>query len=120
MFGGGRREATERRPPQDDDEGRGRGARLALSGAGGLVRRKMSRRAALALLIYGMVVQRAAGSGSHVALGFPAVTLDGEVYDVDGNSLPSLDYDRQQLEVRSPPAGADDVYSLYYPPPDKR
>ncbi|XP_061614842.1 adenylate cyclase activating polypeptide 1a isoform X3 [Phyllopteryx taeniolatus] len=46
--------------------------------------------------------------------------LDGEVYDEDGNSLPSLDYDREQLEVRSPPTGTEDVYSLYYPPPEKR
>lgn len=42
--------------------------------------------------------------------------LDSEVYDEDGNSLSSLDYDRDQMDVRSPPSVADDVYSLYYPP----
>lgn len=42
--------------------------------------------------------------------------LDSEVYDEDGNSLPSLDYDRDQMDVRSPPSVADDVYTLYYPP----
>lgn len=41
--------------------------------------------------------------------------LDSEVYDEDGNSLPSLDYDRDQMEVRSPQSVADDVYTLYYP-----
>lgn len=42
--------------------------------------------------------------------------LDGDVYDEDGNSLPSLDYDRDQIEARSAPSVADDVYTLYYPP----
>lgn len=42
--------------------------------------------------------------------------LDSEVYDEDGNSLLSLDYDRDQVDVRNPPAVADDVYTLYYPP----
>lgn len=42
--------------------------------------------------------------------------LDSEVYDEDGNSLPSLDYDRDHMDVRSPPSVADDFYSLYYPP----
>lgn len=47
---------------------------------------------------------------------FPPPRLDSEVYDEDGNSLPSLDYDRNQMDVRSPPSVADDFYSLYYPP----
>ncbi|KAK1885394.1 Glucagon family neuropeptides-like [Dissostichus eleginoides] len=47
---------------------------------------------------------------------FPSVRLDSEVYDEDGNSLPSLDYDREQMEVRSPPSAADDVFTLYFPP----
>ncbi|XP_061614840.1 adenylate cyclase activating polypeptide 1a isoform X1 [Phyllopteryx taeniolatus] len=125
MFGG-HSKATERRHPQnegeeeEEEEERGRGARVSLSRAEGLFHRKMSSKATLALLIYGIIVQHAAGNGSHVALGFPTVTLDGEVYDEDGNSLPSLDYDREQLEVRSPPTGTEDVYSLYYPPPEKR
>lgn len=38
-----------------------------------------------------------------------------DVYDEDGNSLPSLDYDREQMDVRSPSSIADDLYSLYYP-----
>lgn len=46
---------------------------------------------------------------------FP-LRLDSEVYDEDGNSFPSLDYDRDQMDVRSAPSVADDFYSLYYPP----
>lgn len=53
---------------------------------------------------------------SPVGLSFPSVRLDSEVYDEDGNSLPSLDYDRDQIDVRSPPSVPDDVYTLYYPP----
>lgn len=41
--------------------------------------------------------------------------LDSDVFDEDGNSLPSLDYDRDQMDVRSPSSIADDLYSLYYP-----
>lgn len=41
--------------------------------------------------------------------------LDSDVYDEDGNSLSSLDYDREQMDVRSPSSIADDLYSLYYP-----
>lgn len=45
---------------------------------------------------------------------FPS-KLDSDVYDEDGNSLPSMDYDREQMDVRSPSSIADDLYSLYYP-----
>lgn len=41
--------------------------------------------------------------------------LESEVYDDGGNSLQSLDYDRD-MEVRSPPSVADDLYSFYYAP----
>lgn len=47
---------------------------------------------------------------------FNSSRLESEVYDEDGNSLPSLDYDRDQIDVRSPASVADDVYTLYYPP----
>lgn len=41
--------------------------------------------------------------------------LDSEVYDDGGHSLQSLDYDRE-MEVRTPAAVADDLYSFYYAP----
>ncbi|XP_038585941.1 adenylate cyclase activating polypeptide 1a isoform X2 [Micropterus salmoides] len=75
----------------------------------------MSSKATLALIIYGIIMHYSVNC-SPVGLSFPSVRLDSEVYDEDGNSLSSLDYDRDQMDVRSPPSVADDVYSLYYPP----
>uniref|UniRef100_A0A665WLX4 Adenylate cyclase activating polypeptide 1 n=1 Tax=Echeneis naucrates TaxID=173247 RepID=A0A665WLX4_ECHNA len=74
----------------------------------------MSSKATLALLIYGIIMHYSVHC-SPVGLSFPSVRLDSEVYDEDGNSLPSLDYDRDQMDVRSPQS-VDDVYTLYYPP----
>ncbi|CAJ1082507.1 adenylate cyclase activating polypeptide 1a [Xyrichtys novacula] len=74
----------------------------------------MSSKATLALLIYGLIMHYSVHC-SPVGLSFPSVRLDSEVYDEDGNSLPSLDYDRDQMEVRSAPSVAEDVYSLYFP-----
>ncbi|XP_057681013.1 adenylate cyclase activating polypeptide 1a isoform X2 [Corythoichthys intestinalis] len=123
MFGGGRGQTTERRRTEDEgeeeEEERARGAAVALSGAGGLFHCKMSSKATLALLICGLITQHSSNA-AHVNLGFPHVTLEGEAYDEDGNSLPSLDYEREQMEVRSPPTGTQDLYSLYYPPADQR
>ncbi|XP_004546931.2 adenylate cyclase activating polypeptide 1a isoform X1 [Maylandia zebra] len=75
----------------------------------------MSSKATLALFIYGIIMHYSVNS-SPVGLSFPSLRLDGDVYDEDGNSLPSLDYDRDQIEARSAPSVADDVYTLYYPP----
>ncbi|XP_054478903.1 glucagon family neuropeptides-like [Anoplopoma fimbria] len=77
--------------------------------------RTMSSKATLALLIYGLIMHYSVHC-SPVGLSFPGVRLDSEVYDEDGNSLPSLDYDRDQMEVRSSPSMDDDVFTLYYPP----
>ncbi|XP_032360086.1 adenylate cyclase activating polypeptide 1a isoform X3 [Etheostoma spectabile] len=74
----------------------------------------MSSKATLVLLIYGIITHYSVNC-SPVGLSFPSVRLDSEVYDEDGNSLPSLDYDRDQMDVRSPPSVADDDYTLYYP-----
>ncbi|KAM9332279.1 adenylate cyclase activating polypeptide 1a [Pholidichthys leucotaenia] len=74
----------------------------------------MSSKATLALFIYGLVVHLSVNC-SPVGLGFPGVRLDSEVYDEDGNSLQSLDYDRDQMEVRSAPSVAEDVFSLLFP-----
>ncbi|XP_077365356.1 glucagon family neuropeptides-like isoform X2 [Festucalex cinctus] len=131
MFGGGHGDAAEEtRHTREEEEGgeeeeeeRGRGACISLSRTHKIFHCKMSSKATLALLIYGIFMRHGAGSGSHLGLAFPDVTLEGELYDGDGNSLPSFGYGGQQLQVRSPPTGTqdhDDVYSLYYPSPDKR
>ncbi|XP_029698270.1 adenylate cyclase activating polypeptide 1a isoform X4 [Takifugu rubripes] len=74
----------------------------------------MSSKATLAFLICGVIMHYSVIC-SPVGLSFPSVRLDSEVYDDGGNSLQSLDYDRD-MEVRSPPSVADDLYSFYYAP----
>ncbi|XP_075903510.1 adenylate cyclase activating polypeptide 1a isoform X1 [Nelusetta ayraudi] len=71
----------------------------------------MSSKTTLALLIFGIVMHHSV-NGTPAGLSFPSVS---DVYDEDGNSLPSMDYDREQMDVRSPSSIADDLYSLYYP-----
>uniref|UniRef100_A0A1A8F2M6 Adenylate cyclase activating polypeptide 1a n=1 Tax=Nothobranchius korthausae TaxID=1143690 RepID=A0A1A8F2M6_9TELE len=75
----------------------------------------MSSKATLALLIYGIIMHHSASSAP-VGISFPSLRLDSEVYDEDGNSLPSLDYDGDQMEVRSPSSVAEDVFTMFYPP----
>uniref|UniRef100_A0A8C6KW89 Adenylate cyclase activating polypeptide 1 n=1 Tax=Nothobranchius furzeri TaxID=105023 RepID=A0A8C6KW89_NOTFU len=75
----------------------------------------MSSKATLALLIYGIIMHHSANSAP-VGISFPSLRLDSEVYDEDGNSLPSLDYDGDQMEVRSPSSVAEDVFTMFYPP----
>uniref|UniRef100_A0A3Q3KF43 Glucagon / GIP / secretin / VIP family domain-containing protein n=1 Tax=Monopterus albus TaxID=43700 RepID=A0A3Q3KF43_MONAL len=76
--------------------------------------RTMSNKATLALVIYGIIMHYSVNC-SPLGLNFASVRLDGGVYDEDGNSFPSLDYDREQMDVRNPPSVADDIYTLYYP-----
>ncbi|MGH0137750.1 UNVERIFIED_CONTAM: hypothetical protein FKN15_013902, partial [Acipenser sinensis] len=47
---------------------------------------------------------------------FLSSRLENEVYDEDGNSLPDLAFDSDQIAIRNPPSVIDDVYTLYYPP----
>ncbi|XP_029979038.1 glucagon family neuropeptides isoform X4 [Sphaeramia orbicularis] len=73
----------------------------------------MTSKMTLALLIYGIIMHYNVNC-SPVGLSFPNIRIDSEVYDEDGNSLPPMEYDRDQMDVRSAPS--DDVYTLYYPP----
>ncbi|XP_017261765.1 adenylate cyclase activating polypeptide 1a isoform X4 [Kryptolebias marmoratus] len=75
----------------------------------------MSSKATLALLIYGIIMHHSI-TCSPVGISFPGFRLDSEVYDEGGNSLPSLDYDGDQIEVRSPSSVTDDVLTMFYPP----
>ncbi|XP_068603956.1 adenylate cyclase activating polypeptide 1a isoform X1 [Brachionichthys hirsutus] len=75
----------------------------------------MSSKATLAVLIYG-IIMHCSVLCSPVGLSFPGVRLDSGVFDEDGRSLQSLDYDRDQMDVRSAPSVADDGYAFYYPP----
>ncbi|XP_076014354.1 adenylate cyclase activating polypeptide 1a isoform X2 [Genypterus blacodes] len=75
----------------------------------------MSGKATLALLIYGIIMHYSVNC-SPVGLSYPDLRLDSDVYDEDGNSLPSLAFEREQRAVRSAPSVAEDAYSLYYLP----
>ncbi|XP_045066495.1 glucagon family neuropeptides isoform X3 [Coregonus clupeaformis] len=75
----------------------------------------MSSKATLALLIYGIIMHYSIHC-SPLGLSYPNLRLENEVYDEDGNSLPDLAFDSDQIAIRSPPSVADDVYTLYYPP----
>uniref|UniRef100_A0A8C7GBC2 Adenylate cyclase activating polypeptide 1 n=1 Tax=Oncorhynchus kisutch TaxID=8019 RepID=A0A8C7GBC2_ONCKI len=75
----------------------------------------MSSKATLALLIYGIIMHYSIHC-SPLGLSYPNLRLENEVYDEDGNSLPDLAFDGDQIAIRSPPSVADDVYTLYYPP----
>uniref|UniRef100_A0A8C7K984 Adenylate cyclase activating polypeptide 1 n=1 Tax=Oncorhynchus kisutch TaxID=8019 RepID=A0A8C7K984_ONCKI len=75
----------------------------------------MSSKATLALLIYGIIMHYSVYC-SPLGLNYPNLRLENEVYDEDGNSLPALAFDSDQIAIRSPPSVADDLYTLYYPP----
>ncbi|XP_015209826.1 adenylate cyclase activating polypeptide 1b isoform X1 [Lepisosteus oculatus] len=75
----------------------------------------MSSKATLGLLIYGIIMHCSVYC-SPIGLNYPKIRLENEVYDEDGNSLPDLAFDSDQIAIRSPPSVIDDVYTLYYPP----
>ncbi|XP_029110380.1 adenylate cyclase activating polypeptide 1b isoform X3 [Scleropages formosus] len=72
-------------------------------------------KATIALLIYG-IVTHCSVHASPIGLSYPSVRLENEVYDEDGNSLPDVSFDADQISVRSLPTLTDDLYTLYYPP----
>uniref|UniRef100_A0AAV2L9Y2 Glucagon / GIP / secretin / VIP family domain-containing protein n=1 Tax=Knipowitschia caucasica TaxID=637954 RepID=A0AAV2L9Y2_KNICA len=75
--------------------------------------RTMSSKATLALLIYGILMHYSVYC-SPVGLSDPSFRFDSEFYDEDGNSLSPLEFEREDVEVRSAP-DVDDVFSLFYP-----
>ncbi|XP_077126429.1 pituitary adenylate cyclase-activating polypeptide isoform X1 [Ranitomeya variabilis] len=75
----------------------------------------MYRKALLAwLLVYG--VMRCTVHSSPTALKYPALRLDDEVYDEDGNTLPDFAFDNDPIGIGNPSSVLDDMYSFYYPP----
>ncbi|XP_072307101.1 adenylate cyclase activating polypeptide 1a isoform X5 [Eucyclogobius newberryi] len=72
----------------------------------------MSSKATLALLIYGILMHYSVYC-SPVGLSVPSFRFDSELYDEDGNALSPLEFEREDVEVRSAPV--DDVFSLFFP-----
>ncbi|KAL0967062.1 hypothetical protein UPYG_G00304130 [Umbra pygmaea] len=70
-------------------------------------------RSILALLVYGILTHYSVHC-SPIGLSYPKVRLDNEPYG-DGNTLPKMYFDNDQMLIRSPPSLEDDVYTEYYP-----
>lgn len=47
-----------------------------------------------------------------LGLSYPKIRLDNDAFDEDGNTLPDMGFDTDQIAIRSP----DEAYTLYYPP----
>ncbi|KAJ8378864.1 hypothetical protein AAFF_G00233660 [Aldrovandia affinis] len=86
-------------------------------------RMTMSSKPTLALFIYGIIMHSA--YSSPIGLDYPRLSmrfnvgvlkLENEVFDEDGNTFTDLDFDGDQISIRSPPSLFDNVYTLYYPP----
>nr|XP_023649136.1 pituitary adenylate cyclase-activating polypeptide isoform X1 [Paramormyrops kingsleyae] len=75
----------------------------------------MSSKATVALLIYGIFMHGSVFC-SPIGHSYPNIRLENEVYDEDGNSLPDMAFDGDQITIRSLPSVTDDVFTLYYPP----
>ncbi|XP_076829575.1 adenylate cyclase activating polypeptide 1a isoform X2 [Brachyhypopomus gauderio] len=71
-----------------------------------------SSKATLAFLIYGLLVHCSVCA----PLTYPNVRLENAGYDDEGNSLPDLAFDSDQIALRGSPSVVDDVFTLYYPP----
>ncbi|XP_064201840.1 glucagon family neuropeptides-like isoform X1 [Anguilla rostrata] len=83
----------------------------------------MSSKPTLAFFIYGIIMHSA--YCSPVGLDYPRLSmrfnvgvlkLENEVFDEDGDTFTDLDFDGDQIAIRSPPSLFDNVYTLYYPP----
>lgn len=70
----------------------------------------------LVLLIYGIVMHCSVYCSPAAGLQYPALRLEDEVYDEDGNSLPDYDLHSDPIAIADPAAMLDDMYTLYYPP----
>ncbi|KAI1901392.1 hypothetical protein AGOR_G00033970 [Albula goreensis] len=86
-------------------------------------RMTMSSKPTLALFIYGIIMHNA--HCSPIGLEYPRLSmrfnvgvlkLENEVFDEDGNTFTDLDFDGDQIAIRSPPSLFDNLYTLYYPP----
>ncbi|XP_042299032.1 glucagon family neuropeptides-like isoform X2 [Sceloporus undulatus] len=76
----------------------------------------MCKKALRALLLYGIFMHCSVYSSPAAGLQFPALRLEDEVYDEEGNPLPDYAFDGEPLGIADPASMLDDVYTLYYPP----
>ncbi|XP_028831552.1 adenylate cyclase activating polypeptide 1b isoform X2 [Denticeps clupeoides] len=75
-----------------------------------------SNKTTFVLLIYGILMHYSVYC-TPIGLPYPKMRLENDLFDEDGNSLSDLGFDTDQLAIRSP--ASDDLYPLYYSPPEK-
>ncbi|KAM9575054.1 pituitary adenylate cyclase-activating polypeptide isoform 5-T6 [Guaruba guarouba] len=76
----------------------------------------MCSKAFLALLIYGIIMHCSVYCSPAAGLQYPALRLEDEVYDEDGNTLQDFAYDHEHLGIANPSSMIGEMYTLYYPP----
>ncbi|NXF03571.1 PACA protein, partial [Smithornis capensis] len=76
----------------------------------------MCSKAILALLVYGIIMHCSVYCSPAAGLQYPALRLEDEVYDEDGNILQDFAYDHEPLGIANPSSVIGEMYTLYYPP----
>uniref|UniRef100_A0A8U7MEG1 Adenylate cyclase activating polypeptide 1 n=3 Tax=Neoaves TaxID=3078114 RepID=A0A8U7MEG1_CORMO len=76
----------------------------------------MCSKAILALLVYGIIMHCSVYCSPAAGLQYPALRLEDEVYDEDGNTLQDFAYDHEPLGIANPSSMIGEMYTLYYPP----
>ncbi|NXT36021.1 PACA protein, partial [Pelecanoides urinatrix] len=76
----------------------------------------MCSKAILALLVYGIIMHCSVYCSPAAGLQYPALRLEDEVYDEDGNTLQDFAYDHEPLGIANPSSVLGEMYTLYYPP----
>ncbi|XP_075272497.1 pituitary adenylate cyclase-activating polypeptide isoform X1 [Opisthocomus hoazin] len=76
----------------------------------------MCSKAILALLLYGIIMHCSVYCSPAAGLQYPALRLEDEAYDEDGNTLQDFAYDHEPLGIANPSSVIGEVYSLYYSP----
>ncbi|XP_020650191.1 pituitary adenylate cyclase-activating polypeptide [Pogona vitticeps] len=76
----------------------------------------MCSKALVALLVYGILMHCSVYCSPAAGLQFPALRLEDEVYDEEGNTLSDYAFDGEPFGIADPSSMLDDVYTLYYSP----
>ncbi|NWX14647.1 PACA protein, partial [Aegotheles bennettii] len=76
----------------------------------------MCSKAILALLVYGIIMHCSVYCSPAAGIQYPALRLEDEVYDEDGNTLQDFAYDHEPLGIANPSSMIGEMYTLYYPP----
>ncbi|NXM23194.1 PACA protein, partial [Ploceus nigricollis] len=73
----------------------------------------MCSKAILALLVYGIIMHCSVYCSPAAGLQYPALRLEDEVYDEDGNTLQDFAYDQEPLGIANPSSMIGEMYTLH-------